>query len=141
MRLGSLLLLLVGCPHGDQLPVRSITVAQQRIRVEVADDPEERAQGLMFRESLGQDRGMLFVYPEAALRSFWMENTTIPLSIAFLDERGVVVRIRDMKPMDRSHVLSGQPALYALEMNQGWFQLHGLRTGSQLEELPGPAER
>ncbi len=135
-----LALLLAGCLHGERLPLRSITVGQQRVKVEVADDPEERAQGLMFRESLAADRGMLFVYPEAALRSFWMENTTIPLSIAFLDAHGVVVRIRDMKPMDRSHVLSGQPALYALEMNKGWFQLHDVEPGLKIGDLPGPAE-
>ncbi len=135
----SSVLLLGGCLHRGSLPSINLEVQDQRIRVEVADDPDERAQGLMFRESLGEDRGMLFVYPDARARSFWMENTTIPLSIAFIDDRGTIFRIRDMQPLDRSHTYSGLPARYALEMGRGWFEAHGVVEGAQVTGLPQPS--
>ncbi len=134
------LLLLGGCLHRETLPTMGLELGEHRIRVEVADDPDERAQGLMFREQLGEDRGMLFVYPDVRARSFWMENTTIPLSIAFIDDRGAIFRIRDMKPLDRDHTYSGLPARYALEMNRGWFEAHGVGEGAVVSGLPGPSK-
>jgi uncharacterized membrane protein (UPF0127 family) len=133
-------LLAGGCLHRETLPAISVEVDGHSLRVEVADDPDERAQGLMFRESLGQDRGMLFVYPDVRTRAFWMENTTVPLSIAFIDEHGVIFRIRDMRPLDRGHTASGLPARYALEVNQGWFAEQGIAEGAQVEGLPGPSK-
>jgi uncharacterized protein len=134
------LLLPGACLHRDTLPATTLLLGEQRLRAEVADDPDERAQGLMFRESLGSDRGMLFVYPDVRARSFWMENTTVPLSIAFIDDHGVIFRIRDMAPLDRDHTASGLPARYALEVNKGWFAEHGITEGAQVEGLPGPSK-
>lgn len=136
----AMLLLVSGCLHRDTLPAITLQVGDQSLRAEVADDPDERAQGLMFRESLGGDRGMLFVYPDVRVRSFWMENTTVPLSIAFIDDHGVIFRIRDMVPLDRDHTPSGLPARYALEVNRGWFDEHGIAEGAQVEGLPGPSK-
>ena len=136
-----LLVLSAHCAHGDHLPVRTLTVGGHRLRVEVADDPPERSQGLQFRESLGPDEGMLFVYPDEAPRYFWMEYTTIPLSIAFMDSAGRIVHLADMKPLDRTEVPSVAPAMYALEVNQGWFAEHHVQVGATVSGLPPPSER
>jgi uncharacterized membrane protein (UPF0127 family) len=133
-------LLAAGCLHPG-LATTTLVLGGQALRVEVVDTPETRARGLMFRDSLAEDRGMLFVYPDEQPRSFWMENTEIPLSIAFVSAAGAIVRIRDMRPFDRGHTRSGQPARYAIEVNQGWFAAHGIGEGAVVEGLPGPAER
>ncbi len=106
-------------------------------RVELATTPPERRKGLMFRRSLAQDTGMLFVYPDPAERSFWMKNTLIPLSIAYADESGRIVRILEMLPDPGTgaplpRYLSGEPAIYALEMERGWFNAHGIREGDRM---------
>lgn len=137
----AILPLLLCCAHGGSLPTTSLLIGPHKVRVEVADEPGERHNGLMFRKELAPDRGMLFVYPDVDVRAFWMENTSIPLSIAFVDAEGRIVRIRDMRPFDRSRVLSGAPALYAIEMNQGWFAAHEVDEGTMVQGLPGPAER
>lgn len=101
----------------------------KEIRVEVAKTPEERALGLMGRKELGKEEGMLFIFEEEGYHSFWMKNTFIPLSIAFIDREGRIVNIMDMEPLSlRSHTPS-RPILYALEMNQGWFSKHGVKVG------------
>lgn len=123
------------------LPMADIQVGQKTISVELADDPAERHQGLMYRTSMDVDHGMLFVYPDAAPRSFWMENTSIPLSIAYLDETGRVLNIEDMTPYDRSGIPSAGPAMYALEMNRGWFERNGVQVGAVILGLPGPSEK
>ncbi|MFT5585218.1 MAG: uncharacterized membrane protein (UPF0127 family) [Cognaticolwellia sp.] len=122
------------------LPMADIQVGQQTISVELADDPAERHQGLMYRSSMDAEHGMLFVYPNTAPRSFWMENTSIPLSIAFLDETGRVLNIENMTPYDRSGVPSAGAAMYALEMNRGWFERNGVQVGSVVGGLPGASE-
>ncbi len=139
---GSFLLLssLGACTHEARLPTLRITLGEQRIRVEVADEPAERSQGLQYRKTLGADRGMLFVYPDEAPRSFWMEYTTIPLSIAFIDKSGRVFHMADMSPLDRSTVSSHGEAQYALEMNQGWFVAHDVGPGSMVSGLPDPSK-
>lgn len=118
------------------LPRADLVVGAERVRVEVADEESERSVGLMYRKSMSADDGMLFVYPDALERRFWMKNTRIPLSIAFLDADGVVVSIADMKPMDTNTTPSGAPAMYALEMNQGWFREHGVQVGDHVQGLP-----
>ena len=106
-----------------------LAVKGEKIRVEVVRSEEEKARGLMFRESLGKDDGMLFVYDGEEVLSFWMKNTPIPLSIAFLDQKGKIVDIQDMEPFSlRTHV-SALPARYALEMNKGWFKRNGIGVG------------
>jgi len=101
------------------------------VRVEVADDPFEQARGLMHRKALGKNRGMLFVFPGEEERSFWMRDTTIPLSIAYIDSRGRITDILDMKPLDDKppHYVSSEPVQYALEVNQGFFEERGVKVG------------
>ncbi len=114
----------------------ALTVAGKPIAVEIADDGEERAMGLMYREKLPEDQGMLFVYDRAEPRSFWMKNTRIPLSIAFIDSNGVIISISDMKPMDTHGTASSGPAQYALEVNQGWYTRNGVKVGDKVEGIP-----
>ncbi len=111
----------------------TIGVGGANLTVEVADDPLERSLGLMYRESLPENRGMLFVYPDEQPRAFWMKNTRIPLSIAFADAGGTIIAIMDMIPDDgRTRYRSPGPAKYALEVNQGWFENNGVKVGSEL---------
>lgn len=131
-----ILSLFFGC-QGGTLPTATITVKDRRVDVEVADDESERALGLMYRDRLGEDAGMLFVYPSAQERSFWMKDTRIPLTIAYLDADGRIVHLADMKPLDTSPVPSGKPAKYALEMNKGWFARHDVKVGDTVGNLPG----
>lgn len=109
-----------------------------RVRVEIADDAAERAQGLMNRESLGRDRGMLFVFPDEEVRSFWMRDTLIPLSIAYIDSERRIIDLQDMKALDDEppNYVSAEPARYALEVNRGFFDERGVRVGDRVE-LPG----
>jgi uncharacterized membrane protein (UPF0127 family) len=108
------------------------------VRVEVADDLTEQAKGLMDRTTLGENKGMLFVYPEERKLSFWMKNTLIPLSIAFIDSERRIIDIQDMKPLDDEppSYVSAEPAQYALEVNQGFFERRGVKVGDSVE-LPG----
>jgi uncharacterized protein len=113
-----------------------------RVRVEIADDSAERARGLMYRTALGENRGMLFVYDSEMRLSFWMKNTLIPLSIAFMDAKGRIVDIQDMKPLDDDppSYVSAEPAQYALEVNRGFFEERGVKVGDRAE-LPELALR
>lgn len=131
------------CSAGEpeKLPTRTLSIGDVEIEAELADEPTERANGLMHRKTLGENEGMLFVYSEPAPRSFWMENTSIPLSIAFLDETGRVLNVADMKPLDRNATPSAGDALYALEMNKGWFDAHGVEPGSVVRGLPPKSEQ
>jgi uncharacterized protein len=108
------------------------------VRVEVADNIFEQARGLMDRTTLGENRGMLFVFPEERELSFWMKNTLIPLSIAFIDSERRIIDIQEMKPLDDEppSYVSAEPAQYALEVNQGFFEEWGVRVGDRVE-LPG----
>ena len=105
------------------------------VRVEIADSLSEQARGLMYRKSLGEDRGMLFVYRREQPLSFWMKNTRIPLSIAYIDSKGRITDILDMKPLDDQppHYTSSEPVQYALEVNQGFFDEHGVKVGDHAE--------
>ncbi len=105
------------------------------VRVEVADELAEQAKGLMDTTALGENRGMLFVYPEERALSFWMKNTLIPLSIAFIDSESRIIDIQDMKPLDDEppHYVSAEPAHYTLEVNRGFFEERGVRVGDRVE--------
>jgi uncharacterized membrane protein (UPF0127 family) len=109
------------------------------VSAEVADSPQERALGLMGRVSLQPDAGMLFVYPDEAVRSFWMKNTPLPLSIAYISQGGRIVHIASMQPLSEEPVPSVHPTMYALEMTQGWFAEHGVKVGQPVAGLPEPA--
>lgn len=117
-------------PQGDLVPIR---VAGIEVMVEIADDNEERSRGLMHRESLPEDQGMLFVYTDERTLSFWMRNTLIPLDIAYIDREGRIVDIQQMEPQDSTTHPSAAPAMYALEMNQGWFEAHDVEVGDRIE--------
>jgi len=118
-----------------------LVVGGTNVVAEVASTPRARAMGLMGRVSLLPDQGMLFVYPDEAERSFWMKNTPIPLSIAFIETDGRIVHIADMKPLSEEQVLSKHPAMYALEMTRGWFSEHGVKVGQSIAGLPEAAPR
>ena len=100
---------------------------------------QEKAKGLMFRENLEKDEGMIFVYGREEYLSFWMKNTRIPLSIAFLDKTGKIVDIQDMTPFSLQSHVSAFPAQYALEVNQGWFKQNGISVGQGIK-LPSQIE-
>jgi len=121
--------LLIDLAHSQGLPKIPLYIKEKEIRVEVARAPEERAVGLMARKHLGKEEGMLFIFEEEGYHSFWMKNTLIPLSIAFIDKKGQIVKIIDMKPLTLTSHPPPKPILYALEMNQGWFSRNGIRVG------------
>lgn len=110
----------------------SVTVGSYPLLVEIADSPQERAAGLSNRDSLPDDHGMLFIFDQVDHHVFWMKDTTIPLSIAFIDEHGRIVDIQDMHPLSLNHHRAAVPALCALEVNQGWFSSRNIRTGDTL---------
>jgi uncharacterized protein len=115
-----------------------IWIGPHPIDVEVAKNQEEKAKGLMERTHLPEGQGMLFVYEKPAILSFWMKNTRIPLSIAFFDEKGVLIHTLDMKVekgADFPVYYSAQPALYALEVPKGWFEKKGIERGAKLRPL------
>ena len=126
------LLLLAGCVEAQEapqnLPCVEVQVGDKRVRVQVADDDAERAKGLMFVTEMAEDEGMLFVWPDKAVRSFWMRNTLIPLDLMFIeDER--IVRIVTGVPLDESGLVSGMPVDKVLEVNGGWAARHGVGVG------------
>ena len=105
------------------------------VRVEVADTDAEHQLGLMGRTALPEDRGMLFIFDEERELSFWMKDTLIPLSVAFMNSEGRIVDIQDMKPLDDDppHYVSAEPARYALEVNRGFFEERGIKVGDSAE--------
>ena len=120
------------------LPTRTLTIAGHALIVEVASTPESRTTGLMNRFSLQPDHGMLFVFEAPQPLGFWMKNTYVPLSIAFVDSRGRIVNIEDMRPQDESTHWSNGLALYAIEMRQGWFAKNGIAPGDVVQGLTTP---
>ncbi len=143
LQLAIVLLLLTsacGTPRSAAgLLIVPVELGDHSIKVELAQTSSEQARGLMYRRDMPWNEGMLFAYPDERVLSFWMKNTFIPLSIAFLDDEGRIVRIAHMKPQDLSSHSSVQPARYALEMNDGWFEKAGLRAGDRaVFTLPAP---
>lgn len=115
-----------------RLPVVALQAGIHVIHAEVAATPATRAAGLMMRERLGPNEGMLFVFQDKAQQCFWMRNTLIPLSIAFLDDDGRIVSVADMAPRSDDSHCSARPVRFALEMEQGWFARRALGGGAQL---------
>jgi uncharacterized membrane protein (UPF0127 family) len=105
------------------------------IQAEVASTTATRSQGLMLRKSMPRSAGMLFLFDESAGHCMWMKNTLIALSVAFIDERGQVINIADMQPLDETTHCASRPARYALEMNQGWFKQRGIAPGTPIQGL------
>ncbi len=112
-----------------QLPIVELGAGMHLIRAELAADDPSRMQGLMFRKSLGQNEGMLFVFDEVTTHCMWMKNTFVPLSVAFLDASARIVNIADMTPQSEESHCASQPARYALEMRRGWFAERGIGPG------------
>ena len=121
-------------------PLLPLTIKGKTIKAEVARTEKEKARGLMFRERMGKDEGMLFVYEREGRLSFWMKNTRLPLSIAFIDKGGRIVDIQDMEPFNLATHTSAYPARYALEMNRGWFAGKGIKVGD-LVKIPPTGHR
>ncbi len=132
-----LLLLLVAARSaaGADLPTRTLTINGYSVTAEVAATGEQRATGLMHRFSLRPNHGMLFVFDKPEPLGFWMKNTFIPLSIAFIAEDGRIVNIEDMAPQTETTHRSRGPALFALEMRKGWFAEHGVKAGDRVDRL------
>ena len=106
------------------------------INAELASTPQQREIGLMFRTAMAANDGMLFVFERSAKQCFWMKNTLIPLSVAFLADDGSVVNIDDMKPQTLASHCSAKPVRFVLEMNEGWFAKRGIKPGSKLRGGP-----
>lgn len=120
------------CPL--ELPTTCISINGHDLVVELAATPQSRACGLSRRPALDENHGMLFVYPRSGPRTFWMKDTWIPLSIAFLDDSGTIINIEIMSPdQTEKRYRSSRPALFALEVNQGWFRLHGIKAGDKVD--------
>lgn len=117
-------------------PLPTVTIGGHKIFVELAPTEDERSRGLMHRPRMSRDHGMLFLYTTDATRSFYMRNTLIPLSIAYIRDARTIVDILDMKPLDETSILSTAPARFALETNLGWFKEHGIAPGSRVEFSP-----
>lgn len=120
----------------QKLPSARLNSGMYNISAELARTPQEREIGLMHRTSMGASEGMLFIFERPGVQCFWMKNTLIPLSAAFLADDGTVVNIVDMKPKTLDSHCSTQPVRYVLEMNQGWFSKRGVKAGSKLEGEP-----
>lgn len=119
---------------------------KEDLDLEIPSTPEAFSAGLMFRESLGKDSGMLFIFKESGEKSFHMTNTTIPLDIAFINEDGIIESIKELKPLDETHIFSDAKVLYAIEVNRGWFTENNVRVGDKVleslkDELLGDARK
>jgi len=116
----------------QNLPAITLQAGIHNIRAAVARTPEQRQTGLMYRREMAQHEGMLFVFDTAAPQCFWMKDTLLPLSIAFLADDGTVVNIDEMRPQTLDSHCSAKPVRYVLEMNQGWFAKRGIGPGYRL---------
>lgn len=122
------------------LPTVQLSVNGKSITAEVADEPHEQQAGLMYRDNLPKNSGMLFILDPPRRAAFWMKNTLLPLSIAYIAASGRILEIHDLEPGNETSVPSAFPQIaYALEMNQGWFDQAGILPGERLTGLPQPA--
>jgi uncharacterized membrane protein (UPF0127 family) len=118
------------------LPRVSLSAGMHQIDAQLAATPEQRSMGLMHRQDMRPNEGMLFVFDQPAGQCFWMKNTLLPLSAAFLADDGTVVNVEDMKPQTLDSHCSAKPVRYVLEMHQGWFARRGIRPGFKLQGPP-----
>ena len=119
-----------------RLATTPLTAGMHVIQAELAVTPTQQMIGMMHRRSMGTNEGMLFVYDEPHKLCFWMRNTLIPLTIAFIADDGRIVNTADMKPLDESSHCADEPVRFALEMNQGWFAKRGMKKGARLRGAP-----
>ena len=132
LTLGFLFLLLAAAATGAEGEYTTIAVGDKTLAVEVADTPEKRQSGLMGRGSLAADRGMLFIFEKEKKVSFWMKNTGIPLSIAYISSAGYIREIHELEPYSLEIIRASSPVLYALEVNRNYFKEHGIRVGDMV---------
>ena len=128
----------LACSQGQPQSLTAVTLnaGMHNIRAQVASTPEQRQAGLMFRSEMAAHEGMLFVFDAASQQCFWMRNTLLPLSIAFLRDDGTIVNLDDMKPRTEDSHCSSEPVRLVLEMNQGWFAKRGIKAGSVVQGPP-----
>ena len=119
----------------NAMPVMELNAGFHRIEAEVAASDQSRQVGLMNRQAMPPQRGMLFVFTQANTHCMWMRNTLLPLSVAFVDDDGYIINIEDMQPQTEDNHCARQPARYALEMNRGWFAQRGIKPGVRLGGL------
>lgn len=119
-----------------RLPTISLTAGIHLIRTELAMTPEQQATGMMFRKEMGTNDGMLFVNDDPGVRCFWMRNTLVPLTIAFIADDGTIVNLADMDALSEKSHCSAKPVRFALEMNRGWFAKRGIKAGAKLQGQP-----
>jgi uncharacterized protein len=120
----------------QSLPMTTLTAGMHKIQAQLAVSPQQRQTGLMFRREMPTQEGMLFVFEQASAQCFWMRNTLIPLSIAFLADDGTVVNIEDMSPQSDDSHCSAKPVRFVLEMNRGWFAKRGIKPGMRIGGAP-----
>ena len=118
------------------LPRVKLSAGMHQIDAQVAQTPAQRQVGLMHRREMPQHEGMLFVFEQASTQCFWMKNTILPLTAAFIADDGTIVNLADMKPQTEDSHCSAKPVRFVLEMNQGWFGKKGLKAGSRLAGAP-----
>jgi uncharacterized membrane protein (UPF0127 family) len=119
-----------------QLQRLALSAGMHLIQAQVAATPQERAVGLMFRKEMPVNEGMLFVFEQPSAQCFWMKNTLLPLTAAFLADDGTIVNLADMQPQSLDSHCSAKPVRYVLEMHQGWFDKRGIKAGARLSGAP-----
>ncbi|MDM0045605.1 DUF192 domain-containing protein [Variovorax dokdonensis] len=124
-----------GEPQKDLQRVH-LSAGMYQIEAQVAASPRQREIGLMFRKDMPQQEGMLFVFEQAAVQCFWMKNTLLPLTAAFVADDGRIVNLEDMQPQTTDNHCSTEPVRYVLEMNQGWFARKNIKAGAKLGGTP-----
>ncbi|MFZ3219562.1 MAG: DUF192 domain-containing protein [Rhodoferax sp.] len=129
-----------GVPQ-TQLQRITLSAGIHQIDTQLALTPEQQGIGLMFRKEMPQHEGMLFVFPNPSRQCFWMKNTVLPLTAAFVADDGTIVNLEDMKPQTTDSHCSARPVRYVLEMNQGWFAKKGLKAGAKLSGQPFSAAK
>lgn len=129
--------------EGPQMNLQRVKLSagMHLIDAQVAFTPEQRQIGLMFRKEMPQQEGMIFIFEQATQQCFWMKNTLLPLTAAFVADDGTIVNLADMKPQTTDAHCSAQPVRYVLEMNKGWFAKKGIKAGSKLGGPPFEAKR
>ena len=120
----------------QKLPSIQLNAGIHNIKAEIAQSPDERSIGLMFRTAMGTNEGMLFAFEQPAQQCFWMKNTLLPLSVAFIGDDGSIVNIDAMKPQTLDSHCSAKPVRFVLEMNEGWFAKRGIKPGTRLRGAP-----
>lgn len=124
-----------GTPQTDLQRI-SLQAGMYRIEAQVAATPQQREIGLMYRREMPQHEGMLFIFDQPATQCFWMKNTRLPLTAAFVADDGTIVNLADMKPQTTDSHCSEKPVRYVLEMNQGWFSAKHIKAGAKLTGAP-----